>query len=171
MKIAGPGQFTIGDANAASTALSNLVAGEYSFVLIVTDDHNITDKDTVKVTVSASTNVLPVANAGTDIECHLAGGFYPTGWQRFFRSRWHHRFLCMGKTAGTGDLTIINATSSKPILTDIQAGDYEFELTVTDNKGGISKDRVKISVAMPPNAVASGHCRNRYQCKPAQPGY
>lgn len=153
VKIAGPGQFTIGDANAASTALSNLVAGEYSFVLIVTDDHNITDKDTVKVTVSASTNVLPVANAGTDISVTLPVASIQLDGSASSDPDGTIVSYAWAKTAGTGDLTIINATSSKPILTDIQAGDYEFELTVTDNMGGISKDRVKISVAMPPNVL------------------
>ncbi len=50
------------------------------------------------------------------------------------------------KTNGQGALTIINAASSKPTIVGVQAGDYEFELTVTDDRGGISKDKVKLTV-------------------------
>ncbi len=63
-KTGGPAQFTIGNPNAATTDLTDLEEGEYTFVLTVTDNFNISDKDTVKVMVVMPPNVLPVADAG-----------------------------------------------------------------------------------------------------------
>ena len=50
-KISGPSSFTIANANAAQTQVSNLIAGVYKFELKVTDAKGLFDKDTVQVTV------------------------------------------------------------------------------------------------------------------------
>src|SRR5574343_1061126 len=74
-RISGPTQVTIGNASAASTAISNLVQGTYGFRLVVTDNNGATDSDTVLVTVNAAIpppNVAPNANAGTDISSTVA---------------------------------------------------------------------------------------------------
>lgn len=152
-KIGGPGQFTIADANEASTGLDNLAAGEYTFVLTVTDNYNITDKDTVKVTVIIPANQLPVANAGTDISVTLPVASIQLDGSASSDPDGSIVSYAWIKTAGTGNLTIINAASSKPILKDVEAGEYEFELTVTDDRGDVSKDKVKVSVALPPNVL------------------
>ncbi|HPH85875.1 MAG TPA: GDSL-type esterase/lipase family protein [Ferruginibacter sp.] len=52
IKISGPESYTIVSANAATTAVNDLVEGIYTFVLKVTDDKAAFSTDTVKVTVS-----------------------------------------------------------------------------------------------------------------------
>jgi hypothetical protein len=51
-KVSGPGQFIIGNASAATTSLSNLIAGEYIFRLEVKDSRGAISTDEVKVTVN-----------------------------------------------------------------------------------------------------------------------
>lgn len=152
-KIDGPGQFDIANAFAASTALSNLSAGVYTFVLTVTDNYNMIDRDTMKVTVIAPPNVLPVANAGADISVILPAPTIQLDGSASNDPDGNIVSYAWVKTLGTGSFTLINSTSSKPVIADAEAGEYEFELTVTDDKGGVSKDRVKVSVVMPPNVL------------------
>ena len=65
-KIAGPAAGTISSPSAASTTVTGLTAGVYSFELTVTDDSSAVDKDTVLVTVYPPLNTPPVAIAGPD---------------------------------------------------------------------------------------------------------
>ena len=50
-KISGPSSFSIGNANAAQTQVTNLIAGVYEFELKVTDAGGLFDKDTMQLTV------------------------------------------------------------------------------------------------------------------------
>ncbi|MBC7849310.1 MAG: T9SS type A sorting domain-containing protein, partial [Chitinophagaceae bacterium] len=148
-KISGPAQFTIANTNSASTALSNLAQGTYSFRLVIADNSGATDSDTVTVTVNAAPpvpNVAPWANAGTDFSVNLptatvylngAGSSDPDG------SITNYDWV---KISGPGAITIVNSTTALPSVVGLQAGTYIFELTVTDNRGATSKDRVQIVV-------------------------
>ncbi len=51
--------------------------------------------------------------------------------------------------------------SSQPIVLDMQTGLYEFEPTVTDNRGGSSKARVKMTVLAAP-AETGSQCRQDF---------
>jgi hypothetical protein len=51
-KVAGPASFTIANANAATTQVSDLAGGVYQFELKVTDAGGLFSKDTVQVTVT-----------------------------------------------------------------------------------------------------------------------
>jgi hypothetical protein len=53
-KVSGPGQFILGNASAATTSLSNLIAGVYVFSLEVKDSKGAIATDTVTVTVNAN---------------------------------------------------------------------------------------------------------------------
>lgn len=148
-KISGPAQFTIVNANAATTALNNLVQGTYSFRLVVTDNNGATGSDSVTVTVNAAPpppNQAPNANAGSDFTVNLPnpsiylngsasndpdGTITAYGWV---------------KISGPGAITIVNSTTALPTVSGVQAGEYVFELTVTDDKGATSKDQVKVTV-------------------------
>ena len=56
-KISGPAQFVISAPNNASTKVSSLVFGTYTFELLVTDNRGYTSRDTLSVNVST---ILPV---------------------------------------------------------------------------------------------------------------
>ena len=147
--ISGPTQYTIANASAASTALSNLVQGVYSFRLVVTDNNGAADSDTVMVTVNPAPpppNVAPIANAGTDfavtmpnptINLNGSGSNDPDG--SIVSYDWV-------KISGPGSTTITNSTTAYPSVVGVQAGVYIFELTVTDNRGGIARDQVQVTV-------------------------
>ncbi|HEX2846343.1 MAG TPA: hypothetical protein VHN59_07325 [Chitinophagaceae bacterium] len=51
IKISGPETFTLVDQNSLSTAVKNLQRGVYQFVLIVTDEGNLSGKDTIMIKV------------------------------------------------------------------------------------------------------------------------
>ncbi|MDF2187501.1 PKD domain-containing protein [Paraflavitalea sp. CAU 1676] len=146
-KVNGPSQFTLGDAKAATSSLGGLVEGVYTFKLTVIDNGGLSAEDIVTVTVNPAPNKAPVANAGSDISITLPLASIQLDGSTSSDPDGSIVSYTWVMTAGTGNLTIINAASSKPVLTDLVAGDYEFELTVTDNKGATAKDRVKISIA------------------------
>jgi dipeptidyl aminopeptidase/acylaminoacyl peptidase len=58
-KISGPSSFSIANANALQTQVTNLVQGVYQFELKVTDKTRLVDKDTVQVTVNAQSTQPP----------------------------------------------------------------------------------------------------------------
>ena len=70
-RVSGPTTFTLGTASAATTTLTNLIAGTYVFRLTVTDNDGATGTDDVTVTVNAALNQAPTANAGSDITLTL----------------------------------------------------------------------------------------------------
>jgi chitodextrinase len=150
-KIGGPAQYTITNAKDATANLSNLVEGVYTFVLTVTDTDGLSDADTLTVTVAPPPNILPVANAGADqsmslpipiLQLNGTGSNDPDGQIEFYS--WI-------KVSGPDGFTILNGNSNKPSLIGLTAGEYEFELTVTDNRGGKGTDLVKITVLSGPN--------------------
>jgi hypothetical protein len=73
--LSGPAQYSIANATAVTTTISNLVQGTYSFILTVWDHNWVPINDTVMVTVNAVGNIPPpppppnqpsVPNAGND---------------------------------------------------------------------------------------------------------
>ncbi len=171
--INGPAQYTIANASAASTALTSLVQGVYSFRLVVTDNNGATDSDTVIVTVNPAPpppNISPIANAGTDfavtmpnptINLNGSGSNDPDG--SIVSYDWV-------KISGPGSITITNSTTAFPAVVGVQAGVYIFELTVTDNRGSIARDQVQVTVnqaATPNNAPVANAGRDTTIASPS----
>jgi hypothetical protein len=90
----GPSAPTLAGSTTNTLNASNLVAGTYVFRITVTDDDGATAFDQVNVIVQTSSNVNPVANAGSDITI-----FLPTNSVTISGSgsdaRWFNRKLCM----------------------------------------------------------------------------
>jgi predicted esterase len=151
-KISGPTQFTITTPGTASTSVTNLVQGVYQFELTVTDDKGATGKDTVQITVNSPGNQTPVANAGLDQIISLPtnnvmlngsatdvdGTISSYGW---------------AKISGPTQFTITTPGAASTTVTNLAQGVYQFELTVTDDKGATGKDTVQITVNAPSNQI------------------
>ena len=148
-KISGPAQYTIANPFASSTALTGLVQGSYYFHLLVTDNNGAVDSDTIIVIVNAAPalpNQPPNANAGTDFSVSLPS---PTIYLNGSASNDPDGTITTyswAKISGPGAITIVNSNTSLPNIDGVQAGEYVFELTVTDDKGATAKDQVKLTV-------------------------
>jgi hypothetical protein len=145
-KISGPSSYTIVNASSPVTDLIGLSEGVYEFEFKVTDNFGATGRDTMKVFVSSS-NISPTANAGNDITITsqlssvtiIGSGSDPDG--KVVRYFWQ-------QISGPSSSTINNSDSAVTVVTDLVAGTYQFELTVTDNKGSVSKDTMIAIVAL-----------------------
>ena len=140
-KISGPATGTITNPGTAATSITGLVAGVYKFELRVTDNNGATDTDTMQVTVNPD-NIAPTANAGPDQTVILpannvtlnGSGTDVDGTITAYAWR---------QIGGPADkLTSINTATT--VLQNLVDGTYQFELTVTDNKGATGKDTVSI---------------------------
>ncbi|MEJ0083041.1 MAG: PKD domain-containing protein [Puia sp.] len=143
-QISGPGSSTITNGNTSVVTVSDLVAGQYTYELTVTDNMGATAKSRVKITVSNSGIQPPVANAGADQTITL-----PVNTAIIDGS---------GSSASSGSIvsfnwveksgpSIVNLTNSaQNTVSSLQAGNYVFLLTVTDQNGATGTDSVQITV-------------------------
>ncbi|MEP7258067.1 MAG: PKD domain-containing protein [Flavitalea sp.] len=145
-KISGPSQFEIADHNSSVTDVQRLTEGEYAFRLEIKDNDGGIASDTVIVTVIGALNVAPLANAGSDFAVSMPDPFIqldglgsndPDG--AIATYNWT-------RISGSGAITIVNSTTATPTVIGVQAGEYVFELTVTDEKGLSSTDQVTVTV-------------------------
>jgi len=145
-KVSGSGGM-ITSPNSASTTVTGLSAGTYTFRLTVTDDQGATASDDVTITVSSPPpppNQPPTANAGPDQTINLpamsvtlsGSGSDPDG--SIVSYSWT-------KVSGIGG-NITSPNTASTTVTGLIIGTYVFRLTVTDNNGATNTDDVTISV-------------------------
>src|SRR5829696_8411157 len=143
-KIGGPGSGTINSPSSASTTVTGLTQGVYTFRLTVSDNNGASASDDVVITVNAASNQTPSANAGTDQSITLpnntvtlsGSGSDPDG---FIAS------YSWSKIAG-GTANINSPSSASTTITGLVQGSYTFRLTVSDNNGAQATDDVVINV-------------------------
>jgi hypothetical protein len=147
-KLSGPAGGNIGSPASANTSITSVVNGIYRYQLKVTDDKGATSVDTVQVDV-VTLNKAPVISAGAHITIT-----YPT------------LTTTLRGTASDADGTITSiawkqiygATGSVlalpgSVVTDLTGllpGVYQYQLTVKDEDGAISRDTVKVTVNLSP---------------------
>jgi hypothetical protein len=138
------GAATLTSPSSASTTITGLVAGSYTFRLTVTDNSGASTSDDVIVTVNAATNQPPTVNAGQDQTITLPvssvnlsgtasdadGSIVTYAWTQ------------VGGVAAT----IVSPSDSTTSITGLSAGTYTFRLTVTDNNGASASDDVNVVV-------------------------
>ena len=159
-QISGPSPASITSPNAASSTITGLDTGVYTFQLTVTDNQGAVATSLLKVTVGTLgyNNVPPIADAGPDttinlpadsIQLDASASHDPDG------SITQYSWL---KIAGPAQYRISNAAIANPMIGGLFAGIYQFQLTVTDNFGVSAKDTVTIQVTattpIPPVANA-----------------
>jgi poly(3-hydroxybutyrate) depolymerase/uncharacterized protein (DUF2141 family) len=155
-KIAGPSQYNIANAGSANTTVTNLVAGSYSFRLVVTDNNGATDDDTVVINVAAAPNMLPTANAGGDQSIQLPANSVTLSGAASSDADGTITGYAWTKISGPAQYNITSAGNVSTTVTNLAAGTYAFRLVVTDNDGGTDADTVVVNVgaAPPPPNVA-----------------
>ncbi len=121
----------------SSFSKSDLSIGTYTLTLTVTDNDGASDSDSVVITVSR--NRYPTADAGADQSVKLG-----------------EPLTLDGSASSDSDGEIVSyewkvndnilSTESSFSISSLLAGDYVITLSVTDNKGAISTDNVRVSV-------------------------
>jgi poly(3-hydroxybutyrate) depolymerase len=159
-KVSGPAGGTIGSVNKASTSISGLTQGTYTFALRVWDNQWLPVDDQIVITVNAAPatapapagNQAPVSKAGNDVVLTLptnwvtlngSGSYDPDG--TLVKHEWR-------KESGPATYAITNVNVSSPILSNLVAGTYTFVLRVWDNQWMPSDDKIVITV----NSTATG---------------
>jgi PKD domain/Secretion system C-terminal sorting domain len=158
--VSGPNTPGSSGANSSTLSLTGLVAGQYSYQLTVTDNSGATATAQVKVTVVAQQNILPVANAGSSITITL-----PTNTATLDGTKSSDADGTISKyswtmISGPNTPAATGATTSTLSLSGLVAGQYVYQLTVTDNNGGSASAQVKITVVSPANKVPVANAGN-----------
>ncbi len=149
-EVSGPSNAPV--AGAAKVSLTDLVKGTYVFALTVTDSRGKTDADSVTVTVKGNSNTAPIAEAGDAISITLptntatldgSGSTDPGGSIRDY---------AWTLVSGPSNPVTSGASSSKLTVSAMVAGDYVYQLKVTDYGELSGTDKVTIHVSPKGNA-------------------
>jgi Predicted peptidase len=143
-KVSG-GSASLGAATTSKLRAYNLVQGTYVFRLTATDNQGAIKSDDVKVTVNpvSTTNIPPVAYAGTDKSTSsssytiVGSGTDKDG--EIVSYKWV-------QTYGPA-VTMTNTNTSKLTLSGMKDGKYFFKLVVTDDKGATDEDHMHVVVS------------------------
>ena len=148
-KISGPASFDIKNSSTAKTTVKDLSKGIYQFELKVTDDKNLSAKDTVQIIVNdpvQPANRPPLANTGADQvlilptnTASLNGAASTDPDNNITAYHWT-------KISGPALFSISNANAVQTQATNLSVGEYKFELMVTDAGGLFSKDTMRVIV-------------------------
>ena len=127
--------------------LSELVQGNYSFRLTVTDNHGHSASDEVAVRVTDRS--LPVAEAGKDQTLS-----YPENSVVLDGSGSHDTLAAITgyawkRISGPGQATLTGDTTAQATVSDLAVGTHVFRLTVTDDTGEKASGNVTVTVLPP----------------------
>ncbi len=146
-KLNGPAA-TLSNGQTATLALSGLAEGEYTFQVKAKDDKGAEAADEVKLNVyaTAPTNLPPGINAGDDQLIYL-----PTNTTSFTATATDTdgsiaSWLWEQLSGPTASMHGIDSQTLE--LKELQAGNYRFRLTVTDNGGKSATDEVALQVLL-----------------------
>ncbi|KAL1259784.1 hypothetical protein QQF64_010361 [Cirrhinus molitorella] len=146
-KVDGPFWKPEGPVDTSVLRLQNLSPGEYTFKLTVSDSDGQTDSSTATVRVSNPKDDPPRARAGTDRVVtlpvnHLTlWGNHSTDDHAITSYLW-----TLSPSSLTQKITMQDVRSPFLQLSDLQEGQYMFQLTVTDSRGQQDSDTVSVTV-------------------------
>jgi C4-type Zn-finger protein len=160
----GPSSAAINYDTAATTKVSDLIAGKYVFKLTITDNQGAKTSSEISITVLPEDTVLnedPVAVAGKDQAITLPDNSLVLDGTASSDPDGSIKTYKWVKKSGPSSFTIAKANSAKTNVTDLASGNYVFTLIVTDNQGASDSDNVKVIISQenitpnrPPNAIA-----------------
>ena len=151
-QISGPRSSVLVSPSLSKTVSRLLTTGNYSFELTVTDNDNLSDKDTVLIFVGLpNSNIAPLSLAGSDqfislpTDSVLLNGDASVDVDGIIISyQWR-------QVSGPSSAMVTNANLSRTIAKPLVTGSYLFELTVTDNGNQSDKDTIEV-IVQPPNS-------------------
>ncbi|MGM0581495.1 MAG: PKD domain-containing protein [Bacteroidota bacterium] len=138
------GTATLNNASKPKLEVSNLKAGVYKFELTVKDNDNATHTDLMRLEVLDNGNIKPVADAGPNKEINLPTNsiyIYGSGSDSDGSISSYSWEKVLGGTA-----TLNNTSKPKLGVSNLKAGVYKFELTVTDNDNATHTDLMRLEV-------------------------
>lgn len=150
-QVSGPSQATLlGDHPTIPSVVevSKLVEGSYTFRVTATDDKGDIASDTVVVTVKEAVNENPVAVAGNDLIITLPVQTVTLDGSTSSDPDGDISAYSWSISTANGDMII--SREAITTITNLLEGEYNFKLTVTDNKGATSTDLIKITVLPEP---------------------
>lgn len=150
-QLSGPSASTISKPAAASTAISGLIAGTYTYRLTVTDNGGLTANSDVQVTVNLAptnngVNRLPVANAGQDQTLTLPANSASLSGSASSDPDGSISAYSWSQLSGPTTATIGSNASVTTTVSNLVKGTYQFQLTVWDDKNATSTAKVFIVV-------------------------
>ena len=148
-QVSGPSTSVISGGNTSTPTASQLVVGQYVFKLTVTDNNGATGSDQVTITVNppvTKVNMSPVADAGNSDTVYLPNSTFTLNASQSFDPDGTIASYQWQQISGPNTVTSSSMSNSEVTISNLQAGDYEFQLTVTDNEGATSTATIKITV-------------------------
>ena len=149
----GPSTASITSANSAITTITGLQAGVYVFDLKVTNANNAVAVDSLTIIVKDSTGSQgsPIANAGPSLTIFLPVNTATLDGSKSTDSAGLIVAYLWTKISGPGNPGVFNDSTAILSLSGLLAGQYVYQLKVTDSSGVSSTAQVKITVIAPPN--------------------
>ncbi|MBO9730981.1 MAG: T9SS type A sorting domain-containing protein [Chitinophaga sp.] len=152
-KTAGPAGGDLSAAGAAKTNVSNLQEGTYTYQLTVTDNAGASNSATVNIIVLAAANKPPIANAGNNIQVQLPVNTATLDGSGSTDADGQITAWLWKKTNGPAGGDLSASGQAKTNITNLVAGVYTYQLTVTDDKQATATATVTVTVlqALPEN--------------------
>ncbi|MGO4293453.1 PKD domain-containing protein [Chitinophaga sp. RAB17] len=163
-KTAGPAGGDLSASGSSKTNVSNLQEGTYTFQLTVTDNSGASSSASVNVIVLAAVepNKPPVANAGNNIQVQLPVNTASLDGSASSDPDGQITTWLWQKTAGPAGGNLAAAGQVKTSISNLVAGTYTYQLTVTDDKQATATATVNVVVLpavvenKPPVALTAG---------------
>ncbi len=157
----GPATATIVSSDSTTTTISGLQPGVYVFKLTVTDSSGAASADSMTVVVKGAINQPPVAKAGPSQTINLPQDSVVLDGSQSSDPDGSIVSFSWAQISGPSAAVVSNSLMSLTVVNGLVAGQYIFELTVTDNSNAVSKAQVKITVTssgmQPPTANAGAN--------------
>jgi hypothetical protein len=158
-QLSGKGGVTINNSNTVTPQVSGLQAGQYTFVLVVTDNGGLTAKDQMTITVNASNDKKShlVANAGKDTTVALPAQSTVLNGSSSSDSGANIVSYNWAVVSGPAGAKVFSPDQATTNVSGLAGGAYVFLLTVSDDLGNTDTASVKVTVMSVTRGATSGH--------------
>ncbi|MDO6434063.1 T9SS type A sorting domain-containing protein [Flavitalea sp. BT771] len=144
-QVSGPAKATITGAGSISPTVSGLIQGSYVFQVTITSTSGNSASDQTTVTVNPLVTSTFAASAGGDatialpLNIYMINGVCTVKGQKVKTCTWK-------QITGPNAATISGRGSIKPVVSNLIAGAYVFEVDITSTTGLKTSDQMKLTV-------------------------